>query len=428
MNESGHKTVLVLGGGYAGVRCALDLDKRLPSDWRIVLIDKSEDHNVHTLLYEVATMVFSQETREGYERERSHALISYRDIFHDTRVEVVRGEFVTVSFEDKNVSVKLAHHHHGLTFGIPGERVRVPYEYVVFALGSETNYFNILGLHGAYGLRNTSDALNIRSAVLEAIDRNKNSDTHIVIGGAGLTGVELAAELSGMAKRIAKISGINISRINISVVEAKQEVLSGASTWVQDKATARLSSLGVHIMLGTRIEGYDGTKITLSEQRKIKADVFVWTGGVRATRVSEQMQSHQAGNCDLVADSYLHIEDCSGAYVAGDTACYLPALSRPQYHQATSRRAVATGRLVAKNIANEIEGKPPERDTATRPLWLIPVGGKYVICEFGKLRFSGVTAWVVKMLSQLWYLLTIVPLGHALPIWLQSMRTYIRND
>lgn len=421
MNKTGQLgTVVVLGGGYAGLRSALDLDRSLPDGWDIAVVDASPSHMLHALLYEVATLVHHKSSASFYTNEYSHAALPFSDIFLGTRIRHIQAKVERIDPKTQTVRVLPT------SFVEPDIR-SISYDYLVVALGSETNYFNIPGLDRVYGLRTAQEALNIRSAILETFEQKKK-ETHIVVAGGGFTGVECAAELVGFVRHYAVRYGYDPSSIHIAIVEGCDRVLPHASTWASKKAKERLSSLGVLLLTEQMVESYDGSQIHLKGGKILPADVLIWTAGIKTSQVVSETKPFLLEKGCVVVDSYLRIGGYGNIFTAGDAMhCVYP----DEMHTpvpATAQRAVSSGRLVAENITALITGQPLVPYVPSKPIWFIPLGGKYAIVDTGRFRMAGVTAWVLKLFFQLWYLMTIISFTDALQLWLMSVRTYVKND
>ncbi len=169
--------ILILGGGFGGLRVALDLAKMKVPNSEIVLVDQSAEHRPHPMLYEVATALLPNNTRVEYRHLRRAVAIPFRQILYRTGVRFMQARVATLALQEKKVTLE------------GGEQL--PFDYLVIALGSETNYFNLASLRGcAYPMKNLDDAINLRNAIEELFSKKKPHDhISLVIGGGGFVGM-----------------------------------------------------------------------------------------------------------------------------------------------------------------------------------------------------------------------------------------------
>ena len=232
--------IIIVGGGFGGARIAKILSK-----WsgggrhhiNITLIDKSRYHTFYPNLYEVATAHISEVFGHlplDFFNLKSSAIYPLEDIFaDDLNVSVLEGEVIGVDFKKNKVRLK--------------NSPALSYDILVLAAGSETNYFNIAGMGAnAFPMKSFFDALEVRNTVDEAFFRaSKNQIVKIAIGGGGFTGCELAGELAGYMKKLARVHGRPEYYGECLIVEAAENLLGGVGTKLQKKAKARLEKLGV---------------------------------------------------------------------------------------------------------------------------------------------------------------------------------------
>ncbi len=117
------KRILIIGGGYAGVKAAKTLHRkyRKDKDVEITLVDKNRFHTLMTELHEIA----------GDRVPQASVKISYDRIFSGTRVNVIHDEITGVNFEANEAK------------GFIG---RYPYDYVLISTGGEPADFGIPGI------------------------------------------------------------------------------------------------------------------------------------------------------------------------------------------------------------------------------------------------------------------------------------------
>src|SRR3989344_1086669 len=139
------KKILILGGGFGGIRCALDCAKKFNGQVTVTVIDRNAHHTFTSALYEVASAY--QPTDDPFALELRRAVsISYKDIFEGKNIDFIQAEIT---------SVDLISSHVVLDGG-----TQLDFDYAVFALGGQTADFGISGVYEyAYQFKTTNDAV-----------------------------------------------------------------------------------------------------------------------------------------------------------------------------------------------------------------------------------------------------------------------------
>ncbi|HEY4497375.1 MAG TPA: NAD(P)/FAD-dependent oxidoreductase [Candidatus Paceibacterota bacterium] len=413
------KEVVIVGGGFGGVRVAQRLARRM-SGVHITLIDKERYHTFHPELYEVATAdlpeTFGHLPLE-FRELRSSASYPLIDIFrNDVNVTVVHGAVSGIDFKNQKALLE-----HGATY---------PYDALVLAVGSETNYFNIPGLSPrALPLKTLWNALSIRNALDEAFTRApKRHRIAIVIGGGGFTGCEFAGELAFFVKKLEAEHGREHNFTDIVIVEASSAVMGGASTWIQRKAQRRLTSLGIRLMLERPIAGVQDSSLVLKDGTTVSFDLLVWTAGVRASGFTKTCAevSLQKNFC-LCVDQYLRTLPYENVFSVGDATYCVDDATGTSYPM-TATIALKEAEIAARNIERMFGKKPLITFSYTPPGFIVPLGGKYALFDSRWIKISGVLAWMLKHMVALHYWVGLIGLRRGYKVWRSGMKIFVRND
>ncbi|MEK7086652.1 MAG: FAD-dependent oxidoreductase, partial [Patescibacteria group bacterium] len=308
------------------------------------------------------------------------------------------------------------------------------FDYLVLALGSETNYFDIPGLkENSFALKTFEDAIKIRDAIWLKVSEMKDLPTdaknlQIVIGGGGSTGVELAGEIKEWLCEKEIGSKCNIQT---TIIERAPTVLSSFSEKVIKMVNERLGKLDIKIMSNESINKVIPKAVVLESGKIIPFDIFVWTGGVKIPAVAmklglktnERIETTPFLECLPVKHGS---ELNSKVFAIGDNAG-----SGPQ----VARAAIIEADIAAKNIIEEIKKENNLCREARRYRYkpknypyIIPVGGKFAVAKIGPFVISGFWGWFLKGLVELNYLISIMPFWKALKIWFTGLRIFIQND
>ncbi len=420
------KNIVILGAGFGGLQTALQLarglqQRGLNDRYGIVVVDRHFYHTFTPLLYEIAT---TSEQSANTPILRSIVTYSLHELLAPDGVHSVVSEVQHVDFKTGEVHLASG---------------KLPFAYLVIALGSEPNWMEIPGLpEHALPLKTFTDAIAIRDRLV-ALVQKKHHDVKILIGGGGTTGVELAGEIKEWIPELEEELRTEC-QAQVTILEAGPSILGGLDPRVIQAADRRLRKLGIAVRTNMRITKAGPDSVTLADGSVVSADLLIWTGGVKPASASEAwpMEKEPRGRISVRAaltchsSSDLKIEPM--VYAIGDIACFLdPKTGRPLPLMA--RPAMMEGRVAALNILSEIEAS--ERGVATPERrvyhphgypYIVPVGGKYAVAKVGPFVIRGLLAWVFKGFVEFNYLCSIMSLPPALRIWSRGLRIFIRND
>jgi NADH:ubiquinone reductase (H+-translocating) len=426
------KRIVILGGGFGGLQAALTLSKELKklpiknNGYEVILIDKNNYHTFTPLLYEVATT--SKETAD-YLELKSLVAYPFRELLRNKNVRFVKDEVLHIDIEEGAVHLK----------GRSASR-RLKFDYLVLALGSEVNHFDISGLkEKSFSLNSFIDSLKIRDAILEAVEGGKERPK-IVIGGAGATGVELAGEIIEWTCKMNEEIG-KACNAEVALIDGAATILSPFGPKVIKSATKRLKKLGVKLINNEYIKRVKESELTLASGKKISFDILIWTGGVRAASLTEKLplKTEPRGRVEIFGPLECVPESpdlkvTGKIYVIGDIACFYDPVTKKPVPQ-VARPAIIQGRVAAKNIIEDIKKEKRLAKKVKRHLftpwnypYIIPIGGKYAIAKFGPVVITGFPAWVIKGLVELNYFLSIMPFFTAMRVWTRGLWIFIQND
>jgi len=241
--------VAVLGAGYAGLTLARSLERTLPADADLVVVDESPDHLVQHELHRVVR-------RPGLEDEITVTLTDALDC-------AVRQ--ATVADLDADAGEA--------TLETPtGTTETLEYDVGAVCLGARTAFYGLEGVREhATPLKRLADAREIRRDVLDLADGDR-----VVVGGAGLSGVQVAGELAALADE----EGIDVE---VCLLEQAPEVAPAFPAAFQRAVHDALLDAGVTVRTETAVERADAGTIALDTGSDLDYDQFVWTGGIRGS-------------------------------------------------------------------------------------------------------------------------------------------------
>lgn len=417
MAHTTEKRIVIVGAGFGGLTTALTLaaDPALARrGFEIVLVDRHHHHLFTPALYELAAI-----PRE-YARDESlisSALIPIREIIRDRPIRFICDELAGLDQAGRRALLR--------------KSGPLSYQFLVLALGAETNYFNIPGLR-EYGipLKTCDDAVMLRNRI-EAAAQN-GAPLKITVGGAGASGVELIAELVNFVCALKKRQTKFPMRCDVSflLIEASSEILPGSDAWIIRRSRERLERLGVVIKTNSPIITVSKREIILNGGEPLNYDILVWNGGVRGPAILTRLGLPLSPKRTLITDNTLRVEAAADGriFAVGDCAWFVnPQSKRPLPWNAPVAESEA--RHVSDEISRALRARPPLR---FRPLskypFILAVGKKYALADLIVIRLSGLAGWFIKMLVELRYLLFLLPWPRAFKLWWRNVRLYRSND
>ncbi|MCX7027049.1 MAG: NAD(P)/FAD-dependent oxidoreductase, partial [Spirochaetes bacterium] len=389
------KKILILGGGYGGVKAAKILEKhfRKEPNVEITLVDMRPFHTLMTELHEVA----------GWRADPDSVQVSYKKIFGTKRINVVLDKIQIVDFEAKKA------------FGTTGDYT---FDYIVVGVGAEPEYFGIPGIQeNSFSLWAFEDAMKIRNhvehAYLEAsreLDPDKRRKLlTFVVAGAGFTGMELIGELLEYRDIMCRKLYISQKDVRVVNIEALSSILPILEEPLRAKAEKYLVKKGCEIHLGTAIIGAEPGKVLLKDGSVFETDTFIWTCGVKGSSFAGSLPLPMGKRNRIECDDGMRSTQYPFVYVVGDNAGLMMPNGKPMTQVVES--AHFSGEAAANNIITDIEGGEKHHFTANYHGFMVSLGGHYGVANAMGLKTSGFIAMFMKHFINMYYLFTIAGLN-----------------
>lgn len=371
------KQIVVVGGGFAGISFAKQLDTNI---FDILLIDKLNHHQFQPLFYQVATS----------QLEPSSISFPLRYIFRKHKeVRIRLAEVHSVDTNNNKINTSIGEYQ---------------YDYLVLAMGCSTNFFGNedISKH-SLTLKSTYDAIAIRNHILqifEDIISSSDFDNHglynIIIVGAGPTGVELSGSFAEIKNTILPkdFHRIDFSKLKIILIEGSKNTLNSMSTKSQIESRKYLEELGVEILTETSVKGYDGETLTINSGQTIKSKTVIWAAGVSANKINGISNDKIKRGNRLHVNRINQLEGVENVFVIGDMA-YMETPQYPMGHPQVANVAINQGKRLAMNLKNMALGKSTIEYEYKDWGAMAIIGRNKSVVDLPFLHFRGFFAWLI---------------------------------
>jgi len=391
------KKIVILGGGFAGVECARQLESQFKDNSGIELLMVSEDNFLlfTPMLPQVASGMI--ETR--------HIVLPIRTICKKTKF--YEGRVKNVDPYGKLVTL----------WGTGDRRsISIHYDFLVVALGSETNFFGMPDVEkNAYTMKTLNDAVVLRNRVIDMLEQAENetdpilrkSFLNFVVVGGGFAGIETAGELMDLLLDARKhYPTIQKKDLRVIVLEALGMILPGFNQKLADFAKDKMIERGIDIRLKTAVTSFDGNEVTTktvdptpkdpiddSVVDSIRTKTLIWTAGVTPVNtIKRSMFKTDKGK--LIINDFLEVPDFPGVFAIGDCALFLdPETQRP--FPPTAQIAEAQAKVAAKNLIALIKNSEKEKFVYHSKGQMAIIGKRSGIATFLGMNISGFWAWLI---------------------------------
>lgn len=382
--------VVIIGGGYAGVKALKVLAMSELCD--IVLIDQHPYHYLQTDAYE---LIANECSMTMVSIDLVALCLSYGE-----QVLYVKDTIRAIDLENRHVL---------------GENSGHPYDYLLLCAGSRTAYpSSIIGLREhAHGVKTLSGALAFKQQFEQRLYEKMESEGgwrtepfNIAIGGGGLSGVEIAAEMAHYVRIFHRDNTLTCEKIHIFLIIPHENVLDGMEEYLVRHATQRLLNLGVKIINHSRITSVNEHSLILNEQESLGFDFMIFAGGIVASTLTSTLDVPKNNKGQLIVDEYLSLPTCEKVFAAGDIAELRD--KKGNLVPPSAQSAGQSAEHAASNIIALIKSERMIPSNLRMRGVLIALGGKYAsISLLGWIRLSGLLGHWIKMIVMRSYRLRI---------------------
>lgn len=394
------KKIKIIGGGFAGVKCALTLRKKLSRDEADIILYNSENYLVfQPLLAEVVGASISPEP----------VAVPLRQMLPGV---YCRTEDITKIDVENNIVEY---------FGDAGQKGHMSYDHLVIACGSSVNLGMIPGMSDhAYPLKTVGDAVALRYHVMQQMENaeicedaeRRRWHLSFVIVGGGFSGVEVAGEINDLVHDTRKFfRNIPKEEIKVTLVHSRDQLLPEVSSKLRDFTKVKMEQAGINVVLNKRVSYVTQEGVGFGEGETILGGTIVCTVGNATSPIIQALDAPKERG-RLVTEDDMRVKGHQNMWAIGDCALinnsYDKSPSPP-----TGQFAERQGTQAAQNIARVIKGKKT-KPFKFKPLGqLCAIGGHNAVAEFLGFHISGFIAWF------LWrsvYLFKLPSFSHKLKV------------
>ncbi len=394
------KKIKIIGGGFAGVKCALTLRKQLKKDEADIILYNSENYLVfQPLLAEVVGASISPEP----------VAVPLRQMLPGVYCRT--EDIINIDVNNKYVEY----------LGNNNKKGQMEYDHLVIACGSSVNLGLIPGMADhAFPLKTVGDAVALRYHVMQQMENAEIAEdeqtrkwylSFVVVGG-GFSGVEVAGEINDLVRDTRKFfRNIPKEEIKVTLVHSRDQLLPEVSSKLRDFTRVQMEKAGINIILNKRVSYVNPEGVGFDEGDPINGATIVCTVGNATSPVIQRLDAPKERG-RLITEPDMRVKGHDNVWAVGDCALinnsYNDEPSPP-----TGQLAERQGRQAAQNIVRVIKGKE------TKPFYFRPlgqlcaIGGHNAVAEFLGFHISGFTAWF------LWrsvYLFKLPSFSHKLKV------------
>jgi len=400
--------IVIIGGGFGGIQLAKNL-KNAPV--KVMMLDKHNYHTFQPLLYQVAMGAIPADSI-GFPIRR---IFTKQDNFRFFLADVKK-----INPESKTVSTDIGD---------------ISYDYLVIATGSNTNFFGNKEIeHFAMPMKNIPEALNLRSLILQNLEKALVTKTYnerealmtFVVVGGGPTGVELSGALAEMRQLILvkDYHGLKKQHMKVYLVEGKDRLLAAMTPKASQKAKEFLEDGEVTIYNSVHVQSYDGYELKIDDGKVIHTRNVFWAAGVQGELIDGIPLDKVIKGHRIVTDNISRINGFEDIFAIGDVAAMITP-ETPNGLPGVAPAAMQQGQHLAKNILHLIKGEPTVPFKYHDKGSLATIGRNKAVADLGRFHFQGFFAWL------LWgfvHILTLAGFSNKLSVFLTWFLNYFNRN
>lgn len=374
------KRIIILGGGFAGVKCAQALSRKLsPKKAEIVLFNQ-ENHLVFTPL--LADVI-------GASVNPLDVVVPLRQLLPQV---ICRTETVTdIHLEQLEIEYQSS----------DGHMCHLAYDHLVLACGNVANLNAVPGMADhAFPLKNIGDAVALRSHVMEQMEKaetctspeRRRACLSFIIVGAGYSGVEAAGEINDLVRSSVRyFKNFSAEDVSVTLIHSREEILPEIGASLRQFAREKMEHAGVKILVNARVDWATAEGVVLQGGTFVKGATIVCTVGSSPAPILAKLNvPKEKGR--LQTDADMRVRGFENLWATGDCATIINAHDS-QPCPPTGQFAERQGRQCAENIWRALQNAPTKSFSFKAFGQLCSIGGQAAVAQFLGFPISGLIAW-----------------------------------
>jgi NADH dehydrogenase len=374
--------VLILGGGFGGMYAALEFERALErgADLDVTLVNRDNFFLFTPMLHEVAAS----------DLDITNIVSPIRKLLR--RVTFFHGDIEAIDLVHKRVGLSHGHEQHCHS---------LPYDHLVLALGSTTNFFDIPGLAArALTMKSLDDAIALRNRLIANLEEAdfecaaslRDPLLNFVVAGGGFAGVETIAAMNDFLREAVRFfPHIQEDMLRIILVSSGKVILPELGEELGTYAQRKLIEQKIEVHSNCKVTAVTDREVTLSDGTTVTTNTLVWTAGVSPHPLLETLPCPKTKGRVLV-NEFLEVPGWPGLWAFGDCAL-VPDGKTGKFHPPTAQHALREGRIAAKNILATVRGDRLKPFVYTTLGLLAPIGKRTGVANILGVNFSGFIAW-----------------------------------
>jgi NADH dehydrogenase len=374
--------IVILGGGFGGLYTALRLEKTLArtGEADVVLINRDNFFLFTPMLHEVAAS----------DLDFTHIVNPIRKLLR--RVQFFHGDVEAIDLGRRTVRVShgSAHHDH-----------EVPFDHLVLALGSVTNFYGLPGLESrAVTMKSLGDAIHLRNRLIANLEQAdfecctsvRTPLLTVLVAGGGFAGVETIAAVNDfLHEAIPYYPRLRREDLRLVLVHAGELILPELGPELGAYAERKLAERGVEIRTRTKVVGCTEQSVTLGDGTVIPCDTVVWTAGTSPHPLLRTLPCPMdRGRIRVGAD--FAVPDWDGLWATGDCAS-IPNPDTGEPQPPTAQHALREADVLAHNLEAAVRGGARRTFRFPGLGQLAAIGRRTGVARIFGVNFSGFFAW-----------------------------------
>ena len=251
--------------------------------------------------------------------------------------------------------------------GQNAQRRELPFDHLVLAVGSVSNYLGLAGVEEhAFDFKTLADAMYLRNHLITLLEQaDQESDVikrqamvTFVIAGAGFAGAELAGSVNDFVRgSLPYYPNIPSDETRVIVIHSRERILPELSDSLAHYALESMRTRGVTFKLNTRLVAAGAGSVLLNTKEEIRTETLVWAAGVAPNPLTQALVAEHDARGALRVDATLAVPGLAGVWALGDCAS-IPDVKTGQSCPPTAQFAIREGKTLAYNIHASVHGKP----------------------------------------------------------------------